>query len=118
MPRLRGVHRRVSVMLTVLTSLSSGQQCVNLINLQAADLEARGRALLQRQSEACSQEVTSLSQGLAASEEDRLTLAGKREEQALRQAYAVSENTMFRIYDKKILSTKGSRSSCGGRGVC
>ena len=72
-------------------SLSSGQQCVNLINLQAADLEARGRALLQRQSEACSQEVTSLSQGLAASEEDRLTLAGQREEQALRQAYAVSK---------------------------
>ena len=93
MSRLRGVHRRVSVMLTLLTSLSlsSGQQCVHLINLQAADLEARGRALLQRESEACSQEVTSLSQGLAASEEDRLTLAGQREEQALREAYAVSK---------------------------
>ena len=72
-------------------SLSSGQQCVHLINLQAADLEARGRALLQRESEACSQEVTSLSQGLAASEEDRLTLAGRREEQALREAYVVSK---------------------------
>ena len=72
-------------------SLCSGQQCVHLINLQAADLEARGRALLQRESEACSQEVTSLSQGLAASEEDRLTLAGQREEQALREAYVVSK---------------------------
>ena len=36
----------------MVTSLSPGQQCVDLINLQAADLEARGRALLQLESEA------------------------------------------------------------------
>ena len=91
MSRLRGVHRCVPHTLLVVTSLSLGQQCVDLINLQAADLEARGRALLQFESEACSQEVTSLSLGLAASEEARLTLAGQREEQALREAYAVSK---------------------------
>ena len=75
----------------MVTSLSPGQQCVDLINLQAADLEARGRALLQFESEACSQEVSSLSLELAASEEARLTLAVEREMQALREAYAVSK---------------------------
>ena len=74
----------------MVTSPSLGQQCVDLINLQAADLEARGRALLQFESGACSQQVTSLSLELAASEEARLTLAGQREEQALREAYSVS----------------------------
>ena len=91
MSRLRGVHRCVPDTLLVVTSLSLGQQCVDLINLQAADLEARGRALLQFESEACSQEVTGLSLGLAALEEAKLTLAGQREEQALREAYAVSK---------------------------
>ena len=65
----------------------TGQQCVARLNSLVAQLEREGRALLGREQEDCSQEVTSLSLGLATSEEARLGQLGRQEEQRLRQLY-------------------------------
>ena len=65
----------------------AGQQCVARLNSLVARLEQSGRALLTREQEGCSQEVTSLSRGLASSEEARLGQLGRQEELRLREVY-------------------------------
>ena len=65
----------------------AGLECVARVNSLVGELERSGRSLLSRETERCSNEVTSLSVSLTQSEEVRLGELGRQEEARLRQVY-------------------------------
>ena len=65
----------------------AGLECVARVNSLVGELERSGRSLLSRETEQCSNEVSSLSISLAQSEEVRLGELGRQEEDRLRQVY-------------------------------
>jgi len=83
----------------------AGFQCVDKLNRQVADLEARGRFVLSSETEGCTREVTRLSTQEAEAEERRLTLLGQREEQSLRKGYEAQgrqvEAEVFADFDRR-----------------
>ena len=65
----------------------AGTECVSRVNSLVSRLERSGRALLARETELCTGQVTTTSLGLARSEEARLGQLGRQEEARLRQLY-------------------------------